>query len=1172
MLGGIAMPKLFLYCMIAFAVLATTAFAAPSTVTRSFSNATPAQCSNLTVSLGVVVNSTDTYYAIDEVFPAGWTVTNAGTGSTAQAGHIKWVVITGAVNTTYSYDVGVPCAATGINTFSGTYGFGINPIQPIAGPTSVTVSPGVDTTPPVVTIISPTNTTITASTPALNFITVDAGGVDLTKCAYVLDAGTKTALPSCANITLPTLANGAHTVTVYSNDTSNNQGSASVSFTVNFVPPVLNPSTVTRNFSNASPAQCSNLTVNLSVFVNSTDTYYAIDEVFPAGWTVTNAGTGNTATTGHIKWVVITGAVNTTYSYDVGVPCAASGIASFTGTYGFGTSAIQTILGSTSVNVVAAADTTAPAVTLISPTNTTYTASLAVLNFTTVDNVAVDLAKCAYVLDAGTKTALPSCANTTLTGLANGAHTVTVYSNDTSNNQGSASVSFTVNVAVPVLTTITLSPQTPSVTLGNTQQFTATTFDQFGAPMTATIAWSSGNTSVGTIDPATGLFTAAAVGTSTITATSGAMNNSTVVTVTAIPPVLASIALSPLAPSIVAGSTQQFTATPLDQFGAPIVATLAWTSSNTSVGIVNSTGYFTSSLDGTTTINVSSVAVINSTVVTVTVPASVTFTITSSAGINGTISPLGTTIVPSGASQAYTITPNTGFTVSSVLVDTVSVGAVTNYTFTNVTANHTISASFAAIPPVLTTITLSPQTPSVTLGNTQQFTATTFDQFGSPMTATIAWSSGNTSVGTIDSTGLLTSIAAGTTTITAASGAVNNSTTATVTLQIDTVAPTTTATAVNSSNASYSFGNWTSSLYVNVTLSCTDSGTPTSGCNVTSYCTDTANTCVPNMTYAVPVQISTSGVSYIRYASTDNAGNTELAISQAIDIDTIAPVVSIISPVNTTYTTSTPELNFTVADTESGVDLTKCAYSIDSSLNITIPNCGNIKLPSMINGNHILTMYSNDMVGNVGSASVSFSTNSPTTQGNIIIIKNTVNSDGTFSFTITGPNSSTPTVTTSGGIGSTGPIVVDNGTYSVSETVPSGWTMTSSNCTSFNLSTDTITCVFNNTKNVVSSNVGGGGGGGGFVIIPPKTNNTSTTSPVVPTPAPTAVPTPSPSPQPVQNTTTTTEVPSASANNNSPPTGFVTVLTDNAPIVIIFIVIGTAVVIYYIRKRRINGV
>ena len=72
------------------------------------------------------------------------------------------------------------------------------------------------------------------------------------------------------------------------------------------------------------------------------------------------------------------------------------------------------------------------------------------------------------------------------------------------------------------------------------------------------------------------------------------------------------------------------------------------------------------------------------------------YTITASAGVNGTITPNGATSVNCGASQVYTITPNAGFNVQDVLVDGVSQGAVATYTFTNVTATHNISAIFSS--------------------------------------------------------------------------------------------------------------------------------------------------------------------------------------------------------------------------------------------------------------------------------------------------------------------------------------------------------------------------------------------------------------------------------------------------------------------------------------------
>ena len=71
--------------------------------------------------------------------------------------------------------------------------------------------------------------------------------------------------------------------------------------------------------------------------------------------------------------------------------------------------------------------------------------------------------------------------------------------------------------------------------------------------------------------------------------------------------------------------------------------------------------------------------------------------ITAKAGANGTITPSGNVTVKAGADQAFAIQPNSGYTVSKVLVDGTDVGAVTLYTFKNVTANHTIEAVFAKV-------------------------------------------------------------------------------------------------------------------------------------------------------------------------------------------------------------------------------------------------------------------------------------------------------------------------------------------------------------------------------------------------------------------------------------------------------------------------------------------
>ncbi len=79
-----------------------------------------------------------------------------------------------------------------------------------------------------------------------------------------------------------------------------------------------------------------------------------------------------------------------------------------------------------------------------------------------------------------------------------------------------------------------------------------------------------------------------------------------------------------------------------------------------------------------------------------------TYTITASAGAGGSISPAGTVTLNYGASQTYTITPNTGYHISDLRVDNVSVGALSSYTLSNVASNHTISATFSQITYTIT--------------------------------------------------------------------------------------------------------------------------------------------------------------------------------------------------------------------------------------------------------------------------------------------------------------------------------------------------------------------------------------------------------------------------------------------------------------------------------------
>jgi uncharacterized repeat protein (TIGR02543 family) len=103
--------------------------------------------------------------------------------------------------------------------------------------------------------------------------------------------------------------------------------------------------------------------------------------------------------------------------------------------------------------------------------------------------------------------------------------------------------------------------------------------------------------------------------------------------------------------------------------------------------------------------------------------------ITSSAGANGSITPSGIANVAYNSSPIYTITPIPGYQVLDVLIDGVSVGATESYTFSTITTNHTISATFEMSVYTLTvnavngTVIKSPDNATYSYGDTVQLTA-----------------------------------------------------------------------------------------------------------------------------------------------------------------------------------------------------------------------------------------------------------------------------------------------------------------------------------------------------------------------------------------------------------------------------------------------------------------
>jgi peptidoglycan/xylan/chitin deacetylase (PgdA/CDA1 family) len=302
-------------------------------------------------------------------------------------------------------------------------------------------------------------------------------------------------------------------------------------------------------------------------------------------------------------------------------------------------------------------------------------------------------------------------------GLATGLSSGTAQITASASGVSSAPASLMVLPPPPVLTSIAVTPATPSIFVGGVQQFTALGYDQNGNPMTGvSFAWSSSNRTVATVDM--GLAKGLSPGSTHITASAqGVTSNGAILTISKAPSVLTSMVVSPSSASIQAGETQQFTVTGFDQYNSAMSGiTFAWSSSNTDAATVSS---------------------INSEGV--------------SAGLAK------------------------GMAAGSTQITASAQGITSNPVALTVTAPPPPPP-----PPVVTTINVMPASGSIQVGVTQQFVAYASDQNGSAMSGiSFSWTSSGPSV-VIDANGLAKGISPGTAQISASANGVSGSASLTV--------------------------------------------------------------------------------------------------------------------------------------------------------------------------------------------------------------------------------------------------------------------------------------------------------------------------------------------------------------------------------------------------------
>ena len=345
-----------------------------------------------------------------------------------------------------------------------------------------------------------------------------------------------------------------------------------------------------------------------------------------------------------------------------------------------------------------------------------------------------------------------------------------------------------VTVNPPSPNVVVVTPAQVLVQQGATAQLSAQVLDTLGRVIpNSPVTFTSSNAAVAAISP-TGLLTGVSQGGATISATSGGKTGTAQVTVTHVP--VASVAVTPNAPTIQVGKTVALTAEALSGSGQLLSGrTVAWSSGTPSVAQVAATGVVTGMSSGTAVVFASIDGVLgwaNVTVVQVPV-ASVTIT------------PATPTVAVGQTTQLTAVTQDAAGTIlqgrvvswstsAAAIADVNNAGIVTGVTTGTATITATsegqTGTATVTVSPGVRTLTVTPDTATLAPLGTIQLTAVVRDASGAIITPGINWSTSNSAVAKVSNSGKVTALVPGVAIITARTGSGSNLATGTATITV----------------------------------------------------------------------------------------------------------------------------------------------------------------------------------------------------------------------------------------------------------------------------------------------------------------------------------------------------------------------------------------------------
>ena len=333
------------------------------------------------------------------------------------------------------------------------------------------------------------------------------------------------------------------------------------------------------------------------------------------------------------------------------------------------------------------------------------------------------------------------------------------------------------------VTGVSVSPTSKTLYVGGTQQLTATVSPSDASNKAVT--WKSGNTSVATVSD-TGLVTAKATGTATITVTTvdGGKTATSTITVVANPPTttpVTGVSVSPSSVSLEIGDTKYLTATvsPSDASNKAVT----WKSGNSSVATVSDTGLVTAKATGTATITVttvdggktatSTITVVEKSPTTIPVtgvsvsPKSIELDIGEEATITATVSPSNATNkkVSWSSSNQNIVTVDANGKVTGVKAGTATITVVTENGGKQDTTSIVVSDPAHYIVPPIEKITINEK--NITLKTEERIKLSYTIEPETAITNKVYWKSSDESIAIVTEEGEVLGVSKGTVTITA---------------------------------------------------------------------------------------------------------------------------------------------------------------------------------------------------------------------------------------------------------------------------------------------------------------------------------------------------------------------------------------------------------------------